>query len=203
MTESRRKALILAGLLGVLVILLLRDRFPLGNGGRQAGGGHASGTAAKARAADAEPDWDGLLRAATATSPAAGSLDLFTPERKKPQPAEGRRGPGSSAARKEVAAASPPPEPEPQPPPDPAEVRLAAARAELGAYRFVGVFRKAGEERVAFFAKGRDIVPLRKGDAVGRLVRVIEVRDADMLLDISADRRVRIPLKGNAPLSLP
>jgi hypothetical protein len=204
-TQSRRKAFILSGLLGVLAVLLLRDRLPVWSGGRQAGGGQPAGMAAKTRAADADPDWDGLLRVATAPAPGAGSLDLFSPGRTKAPPAEGSRGPASRAARKEAVVASPPPvpEPPPPPPPDPVELRLAAARAELAAYRFVGVFRKSGGERVAFFAKGKDVVPLRSGDSIGQVAQVTDVRDAELVLVVLPDRKVRIPLKGNAPLSLP
>jgi len=145
-----------------------------------------------------EPDWTRIVRfEGGREGEGAGAKDIFFPgslERGKPD--------GEARRAKVMKKPEPPPEPPPAPPPPPPEDPLAAVRRELSVYKFVGFFRKSAGDRVIFLSKGSGVFLVKRGDVLVRGVMVTEIRESEIVFLVLPDRKVRAPLRDNAPLSV-
>ncbi|MFA6148784.1 MAG: hypothetical protein WC899_11310 [bacterium] len=199
-TKSARWALLIV-LVAVFVLLRIgRDRVPSVPDGTRPGRGSGSPEIPRS----VEPDWSRIVRlAGEREGTGAGAKDIFFPGSR-----EGGN-PGGDARRAKVrkepeALPKPPPAPEPPPvpPPPPPEDPLAAVRRELSVYKFVGFFRKSAGDRVIFLSKGGGVFLVKRGDVLVRGVVVAEIRDSEIVFLVLPDRKVRAPLRDNAPLSV-
>jgi len=186
----------------VAVFALLRigsDRFPKVSDGPRPGR-----VAPPEIPRSVEPDWTRIVRfEGEREGEGAGAKDLFFPGSR-----EGGN-PGGEARRAKVrkepeALPKPPPAPEPPPAPPPPspEDPLAAVRRELSVYKFVGFFRKSAGDRVIFLSKGSGVFLVKRGDVLVRGVVVTEIRESEIVFLVLPDRKVRAPLRDNAPLSV-
>jgi hypothetical protein len=149
-----------------------------------------------------EPDWSQIVRFAGERA-GAGAKDIFFPNSQEGGNAGGdaRRG---KVRRKPEALPKPlpTPEPPPVPPPPPPEDPLAAVRRELSVYKFVGFFQKSAGDHVIFLSKGSEVFLVKRGDVLVRGVIVAEIRESEIVFLVLPDRKVRAPLRDNAPLSV-
>lgn len=198
MTSKAVRWTLLIVLVAVFVTLRIgRDRVPPVPDGPRPGRG--SGPPEIPRSV--EPDWSQIVRFANERA-GAGAKDIFFPNFREEGSGGGdaRR---AKARREPEAVPKPPPVPEPPPvPPPPPEDPLAAVRSELSVYKFVGFFRKSAGDRVIFLSKGSGVFLVKRGDVLARGVVVTEIRESEIVFLVLPDRKVRAPLRDNAPLSL-